>query len=77
MDLETIILIKSDRKRQILFDIVYIWNVKSDTIKNDTIFNLQNGNKLTYIENKLIAIKGERRGFWIRNLGLKCIHYYI
>ena len=73
MDLETIILSKSDRKRQILYDIVYIWNVKSDT--NEV--NLQNGNKLTYIENKLIAIKGERRGFWIRNLGLKCIHYYI
>ena len=73
MDLETIILSKSDRKRQILYDIVYIWNVKSDT--NEV--NLQNGNKLTYIENKLIAIKWERRGFWIRNLGLKCIHYYI
>ena len=73
MDLETIILSKSDRKRQILYDIVYIWNVKSDT--NEV--NLQNGNKLTYIENKLIAINWERRGFWIRNLGLKCIHYYI
>ena len=28
MDLETIILSKSDRKRQILCDIIYIWNEK-------------------------------------------------
>ena len=46
--------------------------------KNDTNeLNLQNGNKLTYRENKRITIKGERLGFWIRNLRLKCRHYYI
>ena len=28
MDLETITLSKSDRKRQILYGILYIWNVK-------------------------------------------------
>ena len=28
MDLESIILSKSDRKRQILYGILYIWNVK-------------------------------------------------
>ena len=31
MDLETIILSKSGRQGQILYDITYMWNLKEDT----------------------------------------------
>ena len=55
MDLETIILRKSDRKRQILYDIAYIWNIKSDTNE----LHLQNRNKLTYVENKHTYQRGK------------------
>ena len=31
MDIENIILSKSDRERQILYDIIYMWNLKNNT----------------------------------------------
>ena len=36
MDLEMIILSKSERERQIPYDIIYMWNVKYDT--NEPIY---------------------------------------
>ena len=39
MDLEIIILSKSDRERQMSFDITYIWNLKNDT--NELIYKTE------------------------------------
>ena len=54
---------KSDRERQIPYDIVYMWNLKS---KNDT-----KRNRLTDLENELMVTRGDGWGggidweFWI------------
>ena len=50
MDLE--ITSKSDREREISYDITYMWNLKNDSSTN--IFT-----KPTDTENKLMVIKGE------------------
>ena len=63
---------KSDRERQISYDITYMWNLKKKWIQ----MNLQNGNRLIDRENKLMVTKGER-GVKIRNLGVTDTHYYI
>ena len=57
MDLEIIILseVKSDRERQISYDVTYTWNLKN---WNKWTY-LQNRNRLTDIENKLTVTKGE------------------
>ena len=47
---------KSERERQIPYDITYRWNLKSDTNY------LKNRNRLTDIENKLMVTKGEGEG---------------
>ena len=39
MDLEMIILSKSDRERQILYDIIYMWNLKYNT--NESIYKTE------------------------------------
>ena len=49
---------KSERERQIPYDITYIWNLKYDT--NGTY--LQNRNRLTDTENRLVVAKGEGGG---------------
>ena len=49
---------KSDRKRQISYDIPYMWNLK----KWYKWTYLQNRNRLTDVENKLMIIKGEGWG---------------
>ena len=46
---------KSDRDKQIPFDLTYIWNAKS---KNRT---KQNGNRLNDTENKQVFARGKRR----------------
>ena len=46
---------KSDRERQISSDITYMWNLKKWYKWTD----LQNRNRLTGIENKLMVTKGE------------------
>ena len=51
---------KPDREREILYDIAYMWNLK----KWFKWTYLQNRNRPTDIENKLMVIKGERRGVW-------------
>ena len=48
---------KSERERQIPYDITYMWNLKYDT--NEITYKT---NRLTDTENKLMATKGERGG---------------
>ena len=55
MDLEMIILSKSDRERQMPCDIAYMWNLK----KWYKWTYLQNTNRLTDIENKFMVTKGD------------------
>ena len=58
VDLEVIILSEVSQ-RQISYDITYMWNLK----KNDTNRTyIQNRNRPTDIENKLIVTKGESWG---------------
>ena len=65
---------KSERERQISYDITYMWNLK----KGYKWTYLQNRNRLTDSENKLKVTKGERWGEGeIRKLGLTYTHYYI
>ena len=49
---------KSDRERQISYDIAYMWNLK----KWYKWTYLQNRNRLTDVENKLKVTKGEGGG---------------
>ena len=49
---------KVDRERQISYDITYVWNLKKMTQMNLFI----NRNRLTDLEKKFMATKGERRG---------------
>ena len=51
MDLENIML----SEISILYDIIYMWNLKNNTNKC-----MQNRNRLTDIENKPMIIKGKR-----------------
>ena len=46
---------KSDRERQILYDITYMWNLKNKKIKS--IYKTETDSD---IENKLMVTKGER-----------------
>ena len=55
MDLEIIILSKSERERQIPYDITSIWNLKYDA--NEHIYETKN--RFTNIENRLVVAKGE------------------
>ena len=58
MDLEIVILseVKSDRERQISYDIAYMWNLK----KLYRWTYLQSRNRVIDVENKLMVTKGER-----------------
>ena len=65
MDLEMIILSKSDRERQIPYDITYMGNLKYGT--NEAIYKT---NRLTDTENRLVVTKEE--GKWEeRGLGVR------
>ena len=55
MGLEIIILSKSDGERQIIYDFTYIWNLK----KRYKWTYLQNRNRHTDLENKLMVTKGD------------------
>ena len=48
---------KSDRERQVSYDIAYMWNLKKKK-KNKWTY-LQNRNRITGIENKFMVTKGE------------------
>ena len=50
---------KSDRERQMPYDIIYMWNLKKKCYKSTYI---QSRNRPTDIENKLMVAKGERWG---------------
>ena len=58
MDLEIIILseVKSDRERQILYDITHMWNLTFKNDINEPIYKIE---RLTDFENKLTVTKGE------------------
>ena len=62
MDLEIITLSQLGRERQILYD-TYMWTLKkkNQKPKNKPTY-LQNKNRLTDIENKLMITKGEKGG---------------
>ena len=47
---------KSERERQISYDITYMWNLK----KNYTNETFREQNRFTDFENKLMVTKGER-----------------
>ena len=49
---------KWDRERQILYDIIYMWNLKYSINE----LYLQNRNRLMDMKNKLMVTTGERRG---------------
>ena len=69
MDLEIIILSKSERERQIPYDITYTWNLKYDT--NELIYK-------TETNSQIWLPKGNRVGEGkIRSLGLADTNYYI
>ena len=57
MDLEIVILseVQSDRERQISYDIAWMWNLK----KCYKWTYLQNRNRVTDVENKLMVTRGE------------------
>ena len=44
MDLEIIILSKSERERQIPYDITYMWNLKYDT--NELIYKIETDSQI-------------------------------
>ena len=46
---------KSDRERQILYDITYMWDLKKKCYRH-----LQNRNRPTDVEKKFMVTKGER-----------------
>ena len=58
MDLEIIILSEVDWETQIPY-IIYLWNLKKKKKKSTY---LQNRNRVTDTENKLMVIKGESEG---------------
>ena len=76
MELETLILseVKSEREKQILYDITYMWNLIYGT--NEPIYR----NKLMDLENRLVVAKGEGEGEgvgWTGRLGLIDANYCI
>ena len=66
---------KSEREKQIPYDITYMWNLKYDTSQH--VYKKKNKNRLTDIENRLVA-KGEgvEEGR-IGSLGLADVNYDI
>ena len=60
---------KSERERQIPYDITYKWNLKYDT--NELIYETETDSQT---ENRLVIAEGEG---WIGGLGLAGTNYYI
>ena len=56
---------KSDRDREISYDIAYMWNLK----KWYKWTYLQNRNRVTDVENKLMVTKGGKQGWGRDKLG--------
>ena len=51
---------KSDRERETLYDITYIWNLKRNDINE--FIDKKKKNRLTDLENRLMVIRGESWG---------------
>ena len=60
------------RKRQILCNTTYTWNLNYDTSE----IHMQNRNRLTDIENKLIVTKAGGREGHVKHTGLTNSNYY-
>ena len=60
---------KSDR--EILYFVTYMWAL----LKNKPMY-MQDGDRLTDIENELVITKGERKGRRVK-LGVRDINYYV
>ena len=73
MDLEIIILSKSERERQITYGITYMWNLKCDT--NELIYKTETDSQTQKTNFWLPKRKGGQGQ--IRSLGLADTHYYI
>ena len=58
MDLEIIIQVKSDRKWQVSYDIIYMWNLKHDT--NEPLKKKKQTHK--HRKNRLVVAKGDGVG---------------
>ena len=76
MDLEIIILseVKSERERQIPYDITYMWNLKYDT--NEPIYATITDSQTKRTGFWLPKGRGTGEG-WTGSLGLADVHYYI
>ena len=65
---------KSERERQISYDITFMWNIKYGTIKSIC----RTETKLMGIENRPVVAKGEEEGVrWTGSLALADANYYI
>ena len=72
MDLK--IILSEVRKRQVSYDVTYMWNPKRKYKWND----LQNRNRLTDIENKFMVTKGEGGGInWVLGINRYALQYII
>ena len=65
---------KSERERQIPYDITYMWNLKYDT--NEHIYETETDSKTQRIDLWLPRGRGGGEG-WIGGLGLADANYYI
>ena len=76
MQLEIIILseVKSERERQIPYDITYMWNLKYDT--NELIYETETDSRTQRTDLWLPRGRGVRDG-WIGSLGLANANCYI
>ena len=66
---------KSDRERHTSYDIAYMWNIR----KGYKWTYLQNRNRVTYVENKLIVTRGKGGGGIHWEIGINMdgpIEYY-
>ena len=63
---------KSDRERQISYNITYMWNLKYET--DELIYET---GRLTDVENRCVVAKGQGSvEGWIGSLGLADTNYY-
>ena len=67
MGLEMIILSKSDRERQISYDVTYLWNLKYDTDQH--VYETETDSEIQRTDLWLPGGGGGREG-WIGSLGL-------
>ena len=72
MEIEILILSKSEKERQIPYVFTYIWNLIYDTNESS------HRKKLMDMDNKLVVAKGEGEGMgWTWSLGLIDANYCI